>query len=68
MRGIVIAKVLVLTLWGVYLAVGLLHETDLDEGLARPTSRSCSPIPLSATEACEDRRIRLDSGRARRKP
>jgi hypothetical protein len=66
MRGIVIAKMLVLTLWGVYLAVGLLHETDLDEGLARPTSRSCHFA--IRTDACEDRRIRLDSRRARPKP
>jgi hypothetical protein len=27
MRGIVIAKMLVLTLWGLYLAIGLAHAT-----------------------------------------
>jgi hypothetical protein len=52
MRGIVIAKMLVLTLWGVYLAVGLLHETDLDEGLAPPLEVAISlSAPMHARSA-----------------
>ena len=64
MRGIVIANRRVLTLSGVYLAIGLLHETDLDDGRALPTSQSCSPIAIP-TEAYEGRRILLDGSRAR---
>ena len=42
MRGIVIAKMLVLTLWGLYLAIGLTQGAGSDERRALRASRRCT--------------------------
>ena len=46
MRGIVIAKMLVLTLWGLYLALGLTHGAGSDERRAMKRARQI-PLPLT---------------------
>jgi hypothetical protein len=48
MRGIVIAKMLVLTLWALYLAIGLTHGAGSDERRALRASRSCTLGSASA--------------------
>jgi hypothetical protein len=48
MRGIVIAKMLVLTLWGLYLALGLTRGAGSDERRAPRASRSCTLGSASA--------------------
>jgi hypothetical protein len=46
MRGIVIAKMLVLTLWGLYLAIGLTRGAGTDEGQASSSALSSQRSPV----------------------
>ena len=46
MRGIVIAKMLVLTLWALYLAIGLTQGAGSDERRAMKRARQI-PLPLT---------------------
>jgi len=48
MRGIVVAKMLVLMLWALYLAIGLTHGAGSDERRALSASRSCTLGSASA--------------------
>ncbi len=48
MRGIVIAKMLVLTLWGLYLALGLTHGAGSDERRASGSTLSSRHATLSS--------------------
>jgi hypothetical protein len=54
MRGIVIAKMLVLTLWALYLAIGLTQGAGSDERRALRASRSCT---LGSASAPTQRKI-----------
>ena len=48
MRGIVIAKMLVLMLWGLYLAIGLTHGAGSDERRASGSTLSSQHATLSS--------------------
>src|SRR5205085_8895714 len=46
MRGIVIAKMLVLTLWGLYLTIGLTRGAGTDESQASSPALSSQHLPV----------------------